>query len=326
MSEEIIEQTFQVADPARLKLSNIRGSVEIKAGKPGVISVRAVKHNGSAKNTTVEMSQGDDGSVTVETRQPDISWRIFGYSSPAKVDYTVGVPPACSLRVSCVSSSLSIRGVSGEFTLNTVSGEISLHELSGPLKINSVSGDITGAHLSGELSLETVSGDIRLTDSDLPGVHGSTVSGNLSLQTPLGPGPYKLSSVSGDVHFIVPEGTACNAEVHGVSGRFISTLPLTGQSRRSGSSAAQVQGGGVAVKLSSVSGDLWIGKAGDEPGKGSPEAAVPPAPPMPPAPPTPPAPPAPPVPQPERLTTAEILALVERGELSVDEAIQRLHG
>ena len=327
MSDEIFEQTFQVAEPARLKLSNIRGSVVIQAGEPGVIAVKATKHNGGGKQTTVEMSQAGDGGVVVETREPEIAWRLFSLTSPAKVDYLVSVPPSCNLRISCVSSSMHISGVRGEFSFNTVSGDMDLQNLSGPLKINSVSGDVTGSHLSGELSLDTVSGNIRLDDSDLTGVHGSTVSGDLLLHTALGAGPYKLNSVSGDVSFVVPAETACTAEVHGVSGSFRSTLPLTMQTRRHSNSSAQVQGGGVPVKLSSVSGDLWIGQPGDEPGQGRSEAVVtstPPAVPMPPTPPMPPAPPEPPVSQPTPLTTAEILGMVERGELSVDEAIRRM--
>ena len=333
MSEEILEQTFQVAAPARLKLSNIRGSVEIQAGDPGVISVHAVKHNGSDRQTTIEMSQAEDGTVVIETREPEAIRRLLNFSSPAKVDYKVSVPPSCSLRISCVSSSMSMTGISGDFSLHTVSGSVSLQQLTGPMKINSVSGNVTGTQLTGELSLETVSGDIRLDDSDLPSVHGSTVSGDLYLHTALGGGPYKLNSVSGDVHFVVPADTACTAEVHGVSGDLTTTLPLTTQTRRSGNSTVQIQGGGVPVKLSSVSGDLWIGQLGDEPGKGRPEAVIPSTPPTvpmphahpkPPAPPMPPAPPEPPVSQPSPLTTAEILGMVERGELSVDEAIRRM--
>ena len=147
MSDEIFEQTFQVAEPARLKLSNIRGSVEIQAGDPGTIHVHASKHNGSSRQTTIEMSQAEDGSVVVETREPEGVSRLLSFTSPAKVDYQVSVPPSCNLSISCVSSSMSIRGVSGEFSLNTVSGSMDLQQLSGPFKIHSVSGDVTGAGL-----------------------------------------------------------------------------------------------------------------------------------------------------------------------------------
>ncbi len=320
MSSETFEQTFQVAEPARLKLSNIRGSVEIQAGESGTISVQATKHNGGDKHTTIEMSQAEDGTVVVETREPEGGWRWLGFSSPAKVDYKVSVPAACNLSVSCISSSLSVQGIGGEFSFRTVSGGVDLQQLNGPFKINSVSGDIRGAGLSGTVELETVSGDVRMNESDLSSVRGTTVSGDLHLQTALGDGPYKIRSVSGDVFFFVPADTACTVEIRAVSGKIASTLPLTSHVRRGGSSTAVIQGGGVEVKLNSVSGDLWVGQPGDEPGKAG-SVAVPHY-----EPPEPPEPPDPPAPQPKRLTTAEILALVERGEMSVDEAIRRMQG
>jgi hypothetical protein len=46
MSTETFEQTFQVVEPARLKLSNIRGSVVIQAGEPGTIHVHASNEPG----------------------------------------------------------------------------------------------------------------------------------------------------------------------------------------------------------------------------------------------------------------------------------------
>jgi hypothetical protein len=329
MSSETFEQTFPVTEPARLKLSNIRGSVVIQVGEPGIISVHATRHNDNSQQTTIGMSQAEDGTVVVETREPEGGWRFLNFSSPAKVDYQVSVPSVCSVNVSCVSSSLSVTGVSGEFSLRTVSGNMHLQQLTGTFKIHAVSGNVTGTGLSGESKLETVSGDINLSESDLPSMRGSTVSGDLFLHTALGSGPYKLSSVSGDVHFVVPADTACTAEVHAVSGSLITTLPHTSQSRHRGSSTAQIQGGGVVVKLNSVSGDLWIGQPGDEPGKAGAKAvsySEPPEPPEHPEPPQPPEPPEPPVSQPKRLSTAEILAMVERGEMSVDEAIRSMQG
>ncbi|MBL6981300.1 MAG: hypothetical protein ISR58_08925, partial [Anaerolineales bacterium] len=55
MSEEIIERSFSVDSPARLKLSNIRGTVNISPGDEDAISVTAVKHlnSGNADRTEV---------------------------------------------------------------------------------------------------------------------------------------------------------------------------------------------------------------------------------------------------------------------------------
>src|SRR4030042_16979 len=196
MADETIEKTFQVTAPARLIISNIRGSVTIQPGEANVIEVKAVKH-GSFDNerNKVEMTQDADGSVRIETRSNDA---LFGFLSyPPKVDYAVRVPQGIHLEASCISSSLTVGDLEGVFKLKTISGDVVIKKLSGPLKIGAVSGDITGSQLSGVLDLNTVSGGVHLTESNFPSADGSTVSGNLLLQTPIADGPYHFSSVSG---------------------------------------------------------------------------------------------------------------------------------
>ena len=63
MSKKIIELSFSVDTPARLKLSNIRGTVDISPGGEDSISVSAVIHlnSGNADHTEVDIHQEDDG-------------------------------------------------------------------------------------------------------------------------------------------------------------------------------------------------------------------------------------------------------------------------
>jgi hypothetical protein len=321
MSDEIIEQKYQVTSPARLIISNVRGSVTIQPGEAGVIEVKAIKH-GNLDNgrVAVEMTQDSDGSVRVETRSSEA---LFGFlSHPPRVDYTVRVPQSTHLEVSCVSSTLSVNELEGVFKLKTISGSISLAKLSGPLKLGAVSGDITGTQLAGVLDLNTVSGDVHLTESTFPSADGSTVSGDLLLQTPVTDGPYRFSSVSGSVHMLVPADTRCNVELNSVSGSIRSSLPAAVTSMGHGLKVTQIQGGGTAVRLKSVSGGVSIET------EGTPATAVQttgpvdvtPIPPIPPVPPIPPA--DAPSTAPEQLTTSEILQRIERGEMTVDEAIK----
>ena len=104
MSDETIEKTFQVTAPARLIISNVRGSVTIQPGEASVIEVKAIKHgNFDNDRNVVEMTQDADGSVRVETRSNEA---LFGFlSHPPKVDYFVRVPQGIHLDASCISSS-----------------------------------------------------------------------------------------------------------------------------------------------------------------------------------------------------------------------------
>ena len=326
MTDETIEKTFQVNTPARLNISNIRGSITIQPGDADVIEVKAIKHgNFDSDRFAVEMGQDADGSVRVETRSNEA---FYGFlSHPPKVDYSVRIPQASQLDASCVSSSLNVSGLEGEFRLRTVSGDVQLEKLTGPFKFNAVSGDITGNGLAGTLELNTVSGRVRLTDSGIPSADVSTVSGDIILQTPISQGPYKFGSVSGTVRLLVPADTRCDVELHSVSGNIRSSLPATSTKMGRGLRVSQIQGGGTQVRLKSVSGSVSIETEGVPVNRvpvatpASVEQTTPP-PSVPPVPPVEPVQPA----TPESLSTAEILQRIEKGEMTVEEALKLMKG
>lgn len=299
-ASEVLEQVFQVSHPARLYLSNIRGSVQVRPGENGVIQVRAVKYteNGNAAHTQVMLSQDEDGSVRAETRFAEAG--ILGQRRPCRVDYTVQVPPACSLHISGVSNSASIEGVQGDLTLSTISGDVQLGELSGALKISSVSGDGQASRLSGSLELDTVSGDVSFRDSQFESLQASTVSGDLQFHTALQAGPYKIKSVSGDVSLHLPAEAACTIQSDSLSGDVHCNLPVTSRKHSAHHKRLEVQGGGVIVTHSSVSGDLHVFAPQPASGNaGANEAAS--------------------------ADHMPVLERVERGELSVQEALELLN-
>jgi DUF4097 and DUF4098 domain-containing protein YvlB len=277
MSNIILEKTFTVPASARLTLSNICGSVELRPGAEGVITVKAeiAVNSGDADQTEVEMTQETDGSVKVKTHFSDFWFGWLVGSRPCEVEYVVTAPRTCALQVNgvsnevfaegfegeasfkTVSGDMTVRALNGSLSFDSVSGDMQLSDLSGRLHLNTVSGDITGAHLSGAVNLKTVSGDIELGQSSLPSLSASTVSGEVEVETGLGEGPYKFNSVSGDLTLKLPADTRCTAELHSLSGGLSVKLPST-FSRNNGTQTAEIQGGGVKVYLNSVSGDMEI--------------------------------------------------------------------
>jgi len=322
MSQETIEQSFKVPATARLKLSNICGSVDIRPGEDGVIQVTVTKHTdtGDANRTEIELNQAADGTVIIETHFPDDFWMSLFGSRPCALDYVVKAPRACSMQVNGVSNAVIAEGFIGEFEFASVSGEMMLHSLTGSLKVNTVcgkmalgnltgsfkvntvSGDLSGERLSGCFDLNTVSGDVTLAESTLPSVAATTVSGNLRLHTALGEGPYQFNSVSGDLVLVLPGNTRCSATLHTVSGQISSSLPLSSHYRSHGSQVAQVQGGGVGVSIHSVSGHLFLDNGGTV------ESTL--------------------IPNPvsSLVNHREILARIERGEMAVEEGLTQLQG
>ncbi len=339
---ETFDQTFSVSEPAQLKLANIRGSLLVRAGAPGQVHVYAVKHlgSGNAERTSVEIEQDADGQVCAQTRFREGMLAFLSLSHPCKIDYVVETPPSSRVKASCISSSLTLDGLQGAFDLDSVSGSLELTNLSGDLCIQVVSGEVTGTRLAGSLDMDTVSGAVHCGESDFQQIKLGTVSGDVTLQTPLGSGPYTFNSVSGSVRLVVPDGTACSAQLNTVSGRLHTSLPVNTSRGQRGLHQVDILGGGAPVLLKSVSGGLWIG-----PEDGQAQAAEsipatgdwsePPLHPMPPVPPVPPIPHVPPAPvmdgsapsmppAAQALSTAEILEQVERGTMSVAEALEAL--
>ncbi len=308
MSVETIEKTFSCPDSPHLTLSNIRGSVKIQPGDNGAIAVTAARHNdsGDEENTRIEISQADDGSVKIHTRYDQMGFRFFRKWHPCKVDYEVLVPKECSLKVRGVSNSATIEGISGELDISTVSGDLECRSLTGQLIIKTVSGDVRGEAISASAGLNTVSGNISLKNSDFPALRGVTVSGDLVIETPLGDGPYDFKSVSGDIKLDISPVDGATVSSSSLSGDVRTSLPFSRTNQSRNHRKIEIKGGGVEINHSSVSGDLFLdGEINNGASENMSEE----------------------IPSENRSQTpSDILERVDRGELSVEKALQEITG
>ena len=261
MPQEPIERAFQTPSPASLILANISGAVDIQTGDEGVIMVTAVKQdNGDVEHTRIEMSQDEAGAVTIKTEYGESFWRFFG-QRPCDVTYTVRAPRNTALTLKCVSSTATVNGLSGQFDISTISGDLALADLAGPIKINLVSATLKAEKLVGAGEITTVSGKVALAGCNFPSLKLSTVSGAVTIETPLGEGPYDFHTISGDTQLSVQSSAGCAVDFSTLSGRFTSNLPTTHSQQSGRNCHLQLQGGGAAVKFDSISANLDIHSA-----------------------------------------------------------------
>jgi DUF4097 and DUF4098 domain-containing protein YvlB len=259
-TDEVIEQRHEVGPDAGLTVRNISGKIVIRAGDDQAISVRARKYgrSGAMENTRVEIEQ-DGSQVTVSTRSDGHGLLNLVGMQTCSVDYDITVPSLCEVHAKGVSADVSITGTTGPVRVESVSGDIEISRLSGECKISSVSGDVEAHALSGHLILNTTSGDVDISDSRVHGFNCHTVSGDLTVETPLAPGEvYVAKTVSGDLSLLVPHGTGATVQMKSVSGDVSSELPA--EIIRSGRRHWQgrINGGGATVEMNTVSGDLRI--------------------------------------------------------------------
>jgi hypothetical protein len=318
MSTETSEFTFDVETPARLRVINVRGNVNVQPGEDGVISVSAVMHKNSGSNgqTKILVEQQSDGLVVAEVKYENTFTNFFGLNKPCKVDFTINVPKTCSLSVNCVSSTANIIGLEGDFDIQGVSGNIHLEDLSGDFNFNSVSGKVTAKNLVGSIEMNNVSGKVEITEAQISKLFGKSVSGSSIIETPLAEGPYEFTSVSGNVSVITPEETTCTIYIKSMSGRAKVNLPVTSRSGPKNNEVIEVAGGGPVVRLKSVSGILKVGSPNyittEEPQPENEVAHTPVS--------------VKPVePAPELKSQMQILQEIENGEISVEEALELLN-
>ena len=124
------------------------------------------------------------------------------------------------------------------------------------------------------------------------------------MDTPLAEGPYMFKGVSGSLTLVVPEDTGCVAIHKSVSGRLKTSLPISKDKRYGSRGWLEIQGGGPEVTYKSVSGSFKVVTAEDE--KIVEQRK-----------------PVKPAPQPKN--QMEILQKIERGDLSVEDALEELN-
>lgn len=243
---------------------------------------------------------------------------------------------AHTVMIQTASGDVRTHALSGNVRVQSASGDVSIERGEGEIGIQTASGDATLDQISGTLEATTASGDCLVRSSALSTCRAKTASGDLNVTTPLAPdGEYEFSTVSGDLLLNVPQETRMTVSMKTVSGDLSCALPATTTEGGRRNRTLAVNGGGVPVRVKSVSGDCTIRAANSNlpplPAAAPLRAAAPP-PPQPAAPAMPSESPRPAMPPPPPESAAEdgftetlaVLQAVERGELTIDEAMEKL--
>ena len=257
---------------------------------------------------------------------------LVGRGHGPSMDLELEVPASASVVIEGSSCDIVADGLTGDQRYRSASGDLLVRDAQGSLTVEAMSGDIDiTADGEARFDLRTVSGDLALRAGVIGSLRATTTSGDLGVAGRFdGPGPFTVETVSGDVQF-APAGPV-RVDVRTIAGDLHSELPgrrEEGNGRRS----FIVGENGPTIDVRSTSGDVHIRrpKAIDSIAV-APAAPTPPTPPTPPIAPTPPAAPTPPTPPAPLEPVGElqddpsldVLRALERGEIDLDEARQRL--
>jgi len=306
-----IEQ--QIGPRGRFSLRQAAGEIVVRGVEGDRARVRAT--DGRALDEVFDIDAADGRLELRQKERFGFGLKVFRSGSP---EVEVEVPHGASVSVDTASADLEVSDLDGKKEFRLASGDAKFLRLAGSVEVQTVSGDV---ELEGqaivELGLRSVSGDVRVRVPRLKRLEMSTTSGDLWVDAELaGDGPFALRSISGDATIVGRTGIRIEAE--SITGDLSSELPSKRESS-AGRKVMTVGRPGATLNFKSVSGDLRVVQPRDA---AAPEAPTPPAPPAPPA-------GAGPAPEPTAgddndQTRLEILRELERGDITVAEATDRL--
>lgn len=177
-------------------------------------------------------------------------------------DYTIRLPHTCDVSLRTSTGDIEIHNINGTHFIQSSSGDINMHHVTGNVLAGSASGDINMHNIDGKLGVRTASGDINVHDARLGDVSVHTASGDINLGLLSTPDrDFEIKGVSGDIDIRLPADSRLTIEVSTLSGDINSRFQHEMERRGPGRGRAttlRVNGGGTAARIATVSGDISI--------------------------------------------------------------------
>src|SRR5258707_10267139 len=119
-------RTFQIMEHARLLINNGAGTVTIRRGEEGIVSVTAIKRASGVGINAERMQMQYDQRGDALSISSLMGWGFFQFGLRT-VDFEITVPSGCDVRLQNGSGQVSVEGTSGDIRVNTGSGRVYAH-------------------------------------------------------------------------------------------------------------------------------------------------------------------------------------------------------
>ena len=215
----------------------VNGKVEIVSHPYGYLAVSETSE--SELPEKMQMHWYYDGA-TLKIKPAADGVKVNKLPEKTLTVYVPGFYSFSDIDVTTVSADISIADAGANFVdIETVSGKVDLN--------------LVGR--TEEIEIETVSGDVVLSSHVLRSIEIASSSGRVEVNGKAVPAETEITTVSGDILYNLPESAAFSAECQSASGTV--TNSFTGAT---GGGNQIVNGGTAPVELTTVSGNITIGK------------------------------------------------------------------
>ena len=190
LSEENVNQQFDVAPGGRLVVDVDFGSVDLTAGADGKVSIEAhrkIDSNDEAREKEylaaapiVVTKDGD--TVTIRARRAKDAQK-WSWSGSISMDarYTIRVPKSFNADLRTSGGAIAANGVTGEIKADTSGGKLKFGQLRGRLDARTSGGSITLDACEGPLNIATSGGEIDSTGGS-GSLEARTSGGSISVR------------------------------------------------------------------------------------------------------------------------------------------------
>lgn len=234
------DYTFDTPQPVDLRLRCSSGTITITAADTETSTVEVAALDDDARDLADSTKVNyDEARRRLSVEMPDK--KIVFSLKRRRIAITITVPTGSSLQARTASAKLTATGryasalahtASGEINLETVDGDVEVHCASGDVtvgsgravRVHTASGQVRIDHATGEVEAHCASGQIRVGVAEA-GVSAKTASGDITVEDARS-GLVALNAASGDLHIGVHAGVAAHLDVHSLSGRVSSDLPV----------------------------------------------------------------------------------------------------
>jgi hypothetical protein len=351
--QERTVKTFATPEGCKLVVENVKGQIVVEGWDRPETEITAVRHQEWAE---VEIIQDDD-KVIARTKNARgdgeqgigqlLNW--FSSDRTPTVDYSVRVPFASNVKLKNVNGPIEVRQTQGKVRVNNVDGSATLEEIEGDVRAETVNGALRIVQFSGAADLKTVNGQVDLEKGNLAKLSAQTVNGNVTVAAELSGAKYSFKTVNGNCKLHIPADLRASVSAHGVNLHVDCAQPAQSVRRQFGNwqgaiGPEQSSEPKVEITFHTVNGHLDVDNTGPAAGPAKePTAAFvtkaeaapePSEAPQAPEPPTPPdsievkvdeaVPAADETPEPQPPSQLEVLQMIERGEITVEEAVKHL--
>jgi len=185
------------------------------------------------------------------------------------------------VRVKQIEGGLHVKGGAGQIqlrvpkgldiTVKALSGDVNLHDTQGSLNCKALSGDVACSGLVGSAAIVAMSGDVKLAQGRLNTLRVEAYSGDIKAEAALAASAKaRLETKSGDILLRVPPAQGMDVDARLLSGDLTCELPY-GNTRQDeeGHYVGQkvhlrTNDGGAEVSMDTLSGDIRIAASDSE--------------------------------------------------------------